>query len=103
MTDHRMAVYGLIAIFLILTSAVVMVFHGIKEDALLLVLFTGSVEIGRAIVGIKPSTSPAPGTTTITAAATPGAGPATGATTRVTEQHTVQVEPHANVPNNPTV
>jgi hypothetical protein len=58
--DHAIAVLGLCAIFLILAAATVMVFHGIKEDALLLVLFTGAVEIGKLIVGAPAK--PPPGT-----------------------------------------
>ena len=54
MKDHIATISGLIAVLMILLAAVTMTFHGIKEDALLIILLTGAVEIGKAIVGIKP-------------------------------------------------
>lgn len=58
MKDHVATWAGLAAVVLILGAAVTMTFHGIKEDALLIILLTGAVEIGKAIVGIKPNVPP---------------------------------------------
>ena len=58
MKDHVATLAGLGSIVLILGTAVVMTVHGIKEDALLIILLTGAVEIGKAIVGIKPPVAP---------------------------------------------
>jgi hypothetical protein len=83
MKDHVATLAGLGSIVLILGTAVVMTVHGIKEDALLIILLTGAVEIGKAIVGIKPPAAPGAkingsegviATTTPPAANTPGEG-----------------------------
>ena len=47
MKDHIATISGLIAVLMILLAAVTMTFHGIKEDALLIILLTGAVEILR--------------------------------------------------------
>jgi hypothetical protein len=60
MKDHTATLAGLAAIIMILGAAIVMTVHGIKEDALLIILLTGAVEIGKAIVGIKTAAPVAP-------------------------------------------
>lgn len=71
MKDHVLPLAGLVSIAMFLGAAVIMTIHGIKEDALLIILLTGSVEVGKAIVGIKPS--PQPGTTQLTSVSVPDA------------------------------
>lgn len=56
MKDHVLGLIGLFALTMILGAAIVMAVHGIKEDALLIILLQGAVNIGLRIVDapIKP-------------------------------------------------
>jgi hypothetical protein len=75
MKDHVATLAGLAAIVMILGTAIAMTVHGIKEDALLIILLTGAVEIGKAIVGIKPAPPPGTESSSATSTKTPAAGP----------------------------
>lgn len=61
--EHFSIIAGLFALAMIVASTLVLTLHGMKDETLLAILTTGAVGIANTIAGVKPQTTPPPGTT----------------------------------------
>ena len=73
MKEHATLIGSVVALTLILATALLLACRGMKDSTLLVVLTTGAVGIGQAIAGIKTTPPPPPPGTTFISTPDPNA------------------------------